>query len=121
MAILTSGRRPPRHLLGPSAVRPSSHGWMSMPGRTIRVTMPGRTMEVTMPGRTTEVTMPGRTIKVLMTRRTMEKGAHRDYRQSIITAAMTAAMITVTNIIDSFASGNRPPAMAAGPSGVTGR
>jgi hypothetical protein len=121
MAMLTSGRCPPRHLLGPSVVRPSSHGWMPMPGRTMEMTMPGRTTEMTMPGRTTEVTMPGRTIEVPMTRRTMEKGAHRDYQQSSITAAMTAATITVTDTIDSLARGIRPTAMTAGPSSVTGR
>jgi hypothetical protein len=92
-----------------------------MPGRTKEVIVPGRTMPMTMRGRTTKVTMPGRTIEVPMARRTIENGAHRDYRLSIITAAMTAAMIMVTGTIDSLACGIRPPAMAAGPSGVTGR
>jgi hypothetical protein len=94
---------------------------MPVPGRIKEVTVPGRTMRMTTRGRITEVTMPGRTMEVPTARRTMENGAHRDYRQSFITAAMTAAMITVTGTIDPLAGGIRPPAMAAGPSGVTGR
>ena len=71
--MLTSGRSPPRHLLGPSAVAASGHGWMPMPGRTIEVPMPGRTIE---------------------------QSARKDQTQSIITAAKTAATLTVSDTVD---------------------
>jgi hypothetical protein len=80
--MLTSGRSPPRRLLGRSAVAASGHGWMPMPGRTIKVSMPGRTIDVSMPGRT------------------IEKGARKDQTQSIITAAKTAATLTVSDTVD---------------------